>query len=186
MAVPGYNAAQEVETLLSEGLKFEPDVVIVGWCENDYGLPFCAPQRLNSWRTDRMFLPYFLFDREGLRTLCSGQVTDFRAYEQDRLPPEIVLACGPESVKRNLARLVNSGRRHGFQVLVLGAMRSGIVKICAEQGIRYLNTREEIPRGKYPREYGVHLMHPGKGGHRVIAEHLERRLDSLGWLEPSA
>ena len=186
MAVPGYNAVQEVEMLLSEGLQFQPDVVIVGWCENDYGLPFCAPQLLNVWRTDRMFLPYFLFDRDGLRRLCGEQVTDFRDYEQDRFPPEILRSCGPEGVKRVLARLDNSAKKHGFQVLMVGPMRSGIAGICAGHGIRYLNTREEIQGDRYPREYGVHRMHPGRGGHRVIAEHLEERLDSLGWLDPGA
>lgn len=39
-AVPGYNTSQEVATLEQRCLRFEPDVILVGYCTNDWVAPF--------------------------------------------------------------------------------------------------------------------------------------------------
>jgi len=38
-AVPGYNTAIEAAVLEKRGLRYTPDVVIVHWCGNDFGVP---------------------------------------------------------------------------------------------------------------------------------------------------
>ena len=39
-AVPGYNTSQEVATLEQRCLRFEPDVILIGYCTNDWAAPF--------------------------------------------------------------------------------------------------------------------------------------------------
>ncbi len=39
-AVPGYNTSQEVATLGQRCLRFEPDVIVLGYCTNDWAAPF--------------------------------------------------------------------------------------------------------------------------------------------------
>lgn len=39
-AVPGYNTSQELATLEGRCLSFEPDVILLGYCTNDWAAPF--------------------------------------------------------------------------------------------------------------------------------------------------
>ena len=55
-AVPGYNTALEAETVHLKALLFQPDIVVVGWCENDFELPFFMLEQGNFRRRDVSFL----------------------------------------------------------------------------------------------------------------------------------
>ncbi|MGH7819789.1 MAG: SGNH/GDSL hydrolase family protein, partial [Candidatus Binatia bacterium] len=49
LAVPGYNTQQNLETLRTKGLAYSPDVVILGWCVNDYGVPLFLYRKKNHF-----------------------------------------------------------------------------------------------------------------------------------------
>jgi len=61
--VPGYNTAIEVEVFLKKGLKYDPDLVILHFNTNDYGLPnfMKLPQSYSTFR--KSYLLDFIYTR---------------------------------------------------------------------------------------------------------------------------
>jgi lysophospholipase L1-like esterase len=185
LAVPGYNTRLEVDSLKLKGLKYDPDIVIVGWCHNDYGPPFFKVNEGAFRSRDVSFLYALLFDRERLTDLVGGQVV--QPHPTLETPANTQAApAAPDAgeVKAALRELAQLRQRHGFQVLVFGPMDRRIAAICQELGLTYYNTLEKVDASRYPADWALHLMHPRPEGHAVLAEHLERELDRLGWLTP--
>ncbi|MBN1270274.1 MAG: hypothetical protein JXB04_11855 [Kiritimatiellae bacterium] len=181
-ACPGYNTQQEIELLRDRGLAYDPDIVVVGWCDNDTYKPFFlyAQRDFSGW--DTSYLYSFVFEREKFLDLVKPRVRKARDIERDLIDPEVLDYTGSEGVRRALTELRELGKENGFQVLLVGPMGKRIVRACEELDIACLNTLTEIKAEDYPKDYAVHFMHPRPGGHRVIAEHLERFLDQKGWL----
>lgn len=187
LAVPGYNTRLEVDALKLKGLKYEPDIVVVGWCHNDYGPPFFKVNEGAFRRRDVSFLYALLFDRERLTDLVGGQVIQpHHKLEAPGTAPTTSAAPDAGEVKAALGELTQLRQRHGFRVLVFGPMDQRVTAICQELGLPFYNTLEKVDATKYPSHWALHLMHPLPEGHAVLAEHLERELDRLGWLTPRA
>lgn len=182
MAVPGYNTQQEVETLRAKGLRFSPDIVIVGWCANDYDVPFFLLQRKTFNRRDISYLYTLLFRRTLFRELVRPATVDLRHADDAIWHPDVRAGVGEEGVRVWLGKLRDLSREHGFRVLVFGPMKEHIVSLCEELGLAYYNTYKEIPRGTYPREHYIHFIHPSADGHAALAEHLEVALRAKGWI----
>ncbi len=180
--VPGYNTQLEVECLRKKGLAFKPDIVIVGWCDNDFGLPYFVPQEGQWNRRDVSYLYYLMFDRKRYADIALAQVRDQRAYDKKRVPEHFRNGTNIEGVTRAMADLKALGGEHGFHVLVMGPMRKEAVEICTRLDVPCYNTWDRIPGDAYPEEFKVHFMHPRPGGHRVLAECLEKELVAHGWL----
>jgi lysophospholipase L1-like esterase len=184
-AVPGYNTQLEVETLRRKALAYQPDVVIVGWCENDFGLPFFMLEHVNFRRRDISFLYRLLFDRQNYLADAAGvRFTELRKFNEKDVLPEIKGGVDIGGVRRALQDLKQLGQDKGFKVLLFGPLGAPIRQLCQELGVDTYNTAEKIPGGKYPDDYAIHFMHPAPAGHRMIAEHLERELAGRGWLKP--
>jgi lysophospholipase L1-like esterase len=182
LAVPGYNTQLEVESLRYKGLVFKPDIVVVGWCDNDFGLPFFIPQQGQWNRKDVSYLYYLLFDRKRFADLALNQVSDQRQFDKTKVPEHFRQGMDVEGVRRTFQDLMALSREHGFQILVFGPMRKEAVVICRELSLPHFNTLEKIGPTEYPKEYYVHFIHPRPGGHRVLAERMEAELVSRGWL----
>lgn len=182
LSVPGYNSYQQVEMLRHRGLAYDPDVVVVGWCDNDFGLPFFMSQSVDYTRTDVSFLYHLLFNREIFRRLVEPPAMRGSEINRDLIDPVIADYTGVDGVARSFAELKAESQEHGFKLLVFGPMNPHAIRICEELGIDYFNTHEEIPKGEHPSDYAVHFMHPGLGGHRVLGEELHSFLKEKGWL----
>jgi len=183
LAVPGYNTQLEVEMLRSKGLKYKPDIVVVGWCENDYSLPYFMLEKENYRRRDISFLYNLLFKRTKHTEVAPGfRLTDQREYDKKSVLPELSSGTDAKGVTTALKELKQMGAQNGFKVLVFGPMKNPIRKICKEVGIPCSSTYDLIPEGKYPREYLIYWMHPNSKGHAVLAEYLEKDLVKRGWL----
>lgn len=185
MGVPGYNTHLEVESLRAKGLRYKPDIVVVGWCNNDFQLPFFVAQEGQWDRRDVSFLMLLLFDRQAFADVAAGGVKDQRDYDKTKVPEFFRAGADVEGVRRSFLDLKALGEKEGFHIYVIGNMRREAVEIVKGLGIHYFNTGERIPKGQYPAEFSVYEMHPRPGGHRVLAEHLEKELDQLGWLKPT-
>ena len=189
LAVPGYNTRLELESLKTKGLKYEPDIVVLGWCANDYDRPFFVMDAGAYRRRDVSFLYAALFDRDRLTTLMGG-----RTVRPGQLTSGPEAGDGPpaansgtastDEVAAALRELVQVQQQRGFKLLVFGPMDDQVLGLCRTLHIAYFNTLEKVDGSAYPKEWAVHFMHPRPEGHRVLGEHLERELDRLGWLTP--
>jgi len=184
LGVPGYNTQMEVDALAGKGLRYRPDIVVVGWSDNDYQLPFMLPQ-VGQWtRRDVSFLWLLLFQRRRFSNLALVQVSDLSHADKNLVPDFFRQNSGAEGVRRSFARLGELARKEGFHAIVMGPMNPATVAIVAEAGLPSYNTYEKLPAGTWPVEWYVHFMHPRKGGHHLLAESLAAEFDRLGWLAP--
>ena len=183
MAVPGYNTLQELELLKHEGLALKPDIVIVGWCENDFDIPFILyrHKEYNDWK--EFFLFMFLFEPEKFRSKIQPEARLFTDIDKNVIDPTVYEGVGIENGRRMFAELKELSVRNGFKVLVFGPMQDEITNLFASVGLDYYDTYRKIPDGMYPDAYNVHFIHPPVEGHKVLARHLEQALDELGWLK---
>lgn len=183
LAVPGYNTQLEAEMLRSRGMAYRPDLVVVGWCANDFSLPFFLWEKQNYWQRDVSYVFTLLFDRPRFARIASALVfRDRRTFVEEQVVPELTEGMDPAGVRRALADLRDQCARGGCRLLVFGPLKSVIRGLCDEAGVPYCNTYTAIPENKYPKDYLLYYMHPSPAGHRVLADYLERDLRARGWL----
>lgn len=180
--VPGYNTQLELEMLKSRALAFAPDVVLIGWCDNDFNYPFFIPQKSQWSRKNVSFLYYLVFNRQKFADIALNRISDRRDFNENNVPEHFKGGIDVSGVKQCFAEILELSRTHRFNVLVFGPMQREAVEICKELGVPYYNTHERISRSQYPEKYLVHFMHPAPEGHQVLAEHIEKELRSRGWL----
>ena len=166
-AVPGYNTAMEVETLEAKGLRYRPDLVVLGFCPNDASLPnFILPRRDPTSLGESFLLA---FARNRLRPGPSGDALlvaprrgDDRAFEDD--PSRVPLAyrgiAGWEAFEGSLRRLLGLGERHGFRTLVVAfspettdERKARGLRTAAGLGFPVLDVGEA--EAAYMREHGI-------------------------------
>ncbi len=183
LAVPGYNAGQSLATLTHKALGYSPDIVVLGWCDNDVDPPFFLLRPVSFREWDFSFLYLLLFNRRAFTSRVS-QPEVLRGAEIDRslVDPVLLEYTGVAGARSALHEYKRLSVEHGFRLLLFGAMRGDICAICDDLKIDYVNLRSHIPAGTYPPEYGVHFMHPRPDGHRVLAEELERVLRAKNWI----
>jgi len=180
--VPGYNTQLELEMLKCRALAFSPDIVVIGWCDNDFNYPFFIPQQCQWSRKNVSFLYYLIFNRQKFADIALNRISDMRDYNEGNVPEHFKDGTDISGVKQCFSEIMELSRKHRFKVLVFGPMQREAVEICKEVGAPYYNTNERISENQYPPEYLVHYMHPAPAGHRVLAEHIENELRARGWL----
>ncbi len=178
-AVPGYNTGQELEVLRHHALEFNPRVVILGWCDNDFGLPFLVTTKQDFSSRKTSFLYKALFYR---KELLAKQVCKPGELDPKLVDPVLIEHTGVPGVTKALTQIRDLGREKSFHLLIFGPMQPTAVEVCRSLGLDYFNTYEKVDASKYPPDYNVHFMHPGPGGHRILAEHLQAELERRGWL----
>ena len=180
--VPGYNTQQEVLALKSKWMKYRPDIVIVGWSDNDIFPRSFEPQ--NTWsRRDVLFLYYLLFDRETYADLVTVEVKNREKASIGKVRDALDQGVDVGGVKQWLGELRGLAESNDFKVLVFGSFHEGLAPLYKETGVPLYDIREQIPEGTYPDEYAIYAMHPRAAGHRVRATHLEKELERRGWLK---
>jgi len=189
---PGYNTQLELELLKVRGLAFQPDIVVVGWCENDFFLPhfFLKTKKLPK---NRSLLWDLLFHRDLFKVeLQPGEIADRETaknatgkVDMESVPDELKTGLYEEGVRKALAEMKTLSQERGFRLLVFGPLNSDILGIVQQLGIDHVNTLEKIKLTQYPAEWSVHAMHPRTEGHKVLGELLAQELDARGWLTPS-
>jgi len=122
LAVPGYNTAMEVETLVARGLAYDPDVVVVGFCWNDIDLPNFVRPPSEHLSLRRLFLLDFVRGRLAENALVEApRMADDDLYESDpaRVPAEYRDLVGWAAFDAALAELARLAREHDFEVIFL-------------------------------------------------------------------
>lgn len=129
MAVPGYNTAMEVETLVAHGLAYSPDVVVVGFCWNDIDLPNFVRPPAEYLSLRRSFLVDFVRGRLARADLLDApRGPDGELFESDaaRVPPMYRDLVGWSAFDAALDQLAELSRRHGFVVMFLAFEPDGV------------------------------------------------------------
>jgi hypothetical protein len=181
--VPGYNSQQEVELLAHRAMAYGPGIVVVGWSNNDYDVPFFMHEPRDFSRWDRSLVFTFLVSRKSFYEATMPNVRIYGHFRGKPMDPDILAGTGRKGVEKSFRRLQGLAREGGFEVLVFGPLDAEAASICGDLGLTCYNTYEEIGEDEYPPEYGVHEMHPSPEGHAVLALHLEAKLESLGFLQ---
>lgn len=185
MAVPGYNTQLETETLQLKGLAYQPDIVIIGWCENDGQLPFFLLEKEDFSRRDVSFLHMLVFRRDDFREIATGtKLRDLRDAQRKQISPEILSGTETEGLRAAFTDLKKLSDEHGFHLLVFGPMGRSVRELVHSIGIPYYNTREKVDAKQYPADWKVHFMHPTADGHRILGEHLTEEIMRRNWLQP--
>ncbi len=202
LAVPGYNSVMEVATLREKGLRYAPDLVIVGLCGNDASLPNFLQEPPEILAVDRSFLVDFVRDRFGEasgedetpglvgRPVKAGW-RPTRAKDAAQVPARYAHMVGLPAFRRAMEELQQLSQAHGFGVLLLyypGAPRE-MREIVAALGLASLNTAPAVRR--FMREHGggekarplLHRNardpHPSQAGHQLIADALVEYLGGV-------
>lgn len=126
MGVGGYHTFQEVETLRAKGLKYDPDLVLVTLCLNDFDLGSDGGvyEQLRERNRFAPVHPRLAAYRRLLRVsrlafvLCHRLGLGMSDNEWERHYLEQVLG-GDSPVRAGLAALSELRQEHGFEVLVV-------------------------------------------------------------------
>ncbi|GAB4343405.1 MAG: hypothetical protein Kow0089_19140 [Desulfobulbaceae bacterium] len=181
LAVPGYNTFQEVTALRLKGLALQPDIVVIGWCYNDFNLPFFMYTRKDHWKQKESYVYNLLFDRTGFQEMITPEVLKYSDILVDRVDPEVIAASGIEGVGKTMEEAVGMAREKGFRIVLFGPLKEDILALAHRAGMPTINTYE-IPVTAETRECKVLFMHPLACGHEILGRYLADRLHDLGWL----
>jgi lysophospholipase L1-like esterase len=183
LAVPGYNSQIESEVLRLKGVSYKPDIVIVGWCENDGQLPFFLLENEDFSRRDVSFLHMLLFRRDDYRQIASGAtIKNLRDFNREKVDPNILNGTEAAGLEKAFAEIKQLSEENDFRVLIFGPIGKGVRALLNKVGLPYYNTYEKIDASAYPDEWAVHFMHPSAEGHDVLARNLEKELRERGWI----
>jgi hypothetical protein len=200
-AVPGYNTAMEVETLLRKGLAYAPDLVIVGYVSNDLALDLALPnfirERENYFTLRKSFalaylLPRYERLRRGMVQAAPSQDSDGFESNLSRVPPEYKELVGIEGFRRAMSTLVAASRERGFKVVAFthSAFPESVRGVMSELRIPSVEGGPRV--GAYMEKHGItdwrgsvlvvgtEDPHPSRVGHELAAETLHEFLGRRG------
>jgi lysophospholipase L1-like esterase len=206
-AVPGYNGVMELATLKEKGLRYRPDLVIVGFCGNDLGLPNFLQERNDYFSARRSFLADFVRGRLSPADLTAGddesglvdrpaKVHWRSARDEDRsvAPARYAHMVGITAYDRTLRELRRLANVEGFDLLVLyyPVAPNVVRRLVESNGIASFSAAPAVRRfmvlhgGVEPGRTLLHVSrsdpHPSAAGHRVIADALLDHLRASGML----
>lgn len=181
MAVPGYNTYQELQMLQSRGLAYQPDVVVIGWCDNDTMLPFFMYSRRNHWTEPGAYFLSLLINRRSFLEKATPEVLKLGDMPEGSVDAEVMEYAGEEGVLRSLQMFRQLGDAHGFRVVVFGPLTRNIRALCEEAGVEMINTFD-LQDTNPPEDCLTFYMHPRECGHEILGNFLADRLAESGWL----
>jgi hypothetical protein len=114
-AVPGYNTVNEVSLLGEKGLKYKPDIVILGYAWNDMELPFFIRKKGNYFSFRKSFAVSFILER-----IASKKKNPLEHHENlDSVPDEYRHMIGENAVFNALEELKILGEKNGFETIII-------------------------------------------------------------------
>jgi lysophospholipase L1-like esterase len=205
--VPGYNTTMEVATCEHKALAFAPDLAVIHFIGNDFGLPhFMQPPE--SLRTTSHLVLWDLL-KARFASLEDETDPDLLAHDRSRLAPETRRQVrgqyqhmvGPDAYRRAMARLAAVTRPRGIPVIVLAlgdvSGEGGLAHQAATaNGFRFVDASPRFYN--YLVEHGLgtdkkdwqrtfripHDGHPNRVAHRLYAEVLLAELRRMGIAPP--
>ncbi|NNE08101.1 MAG: SGNH/GDSL hydrolase family protein [Gemmatimonadetes bacterium] len=183
----GWNTADEYEWFLREGVRYEPDVVVVGFCLNDaeedhYALARLLPENLEkkfAWSYFYFFLKY----RVHLLKVKLGITPGYTEYILSLYSRE---SFAWKKAKRALRMIAETAQERGAHVLVavfpivsdwetypFTPVHEDVMAFCESRAIPALDLLDAFRTSPLPWEelrVGPADRHPSAEGHRIIAD----------------
>lgn len=162
--VPGYNTVMEVATLEAKGLAYDPDLVILGLCSNDFAPPNYVRVEEDVWDLSRSFLADAVRERlepgPGSGVDQQSGLSFRRSWADDQdgqyAPERYANLYGEFPAMGALKRLAGIAEREGFQVLALlmfettapeedpSTPEMKLLAACEKLGFHTLRMQDEI------------------------------------------
>lgn len=200
-AVPGYNTAMEVATFEHKALAFDPDLVILHFVDNDFGVPLFMQKPKNVFDLTRSFFIDFIKQRLGFlesseQRLQSSSLRHLEGEKRQSVLDQYRPMIGPEGFNRALKKLHSLTQPRGIPVIVLisnakGRMKQTISTAAARWGFplvelkpfvdRYMQEHETINTIERRKELfwvSDTDSHPNKLGHQIYSEALFGQIDA--------
>jgi lysophospholipase L1-like esterase len=199
LAVPGYNAVQEVESFARKADLLRPDLLVVGWVGNDADLPNFLAERARPWALDGSFLWAFASRRWraddgrvagiGLFEAPIDETTHRYVQRREDVPRRYWPLVGRDNMMDAYRRLARLTKERGIPVaVVFGAGPRAFKSFCEELGFLVVESQHRVLR--YEQEHGVDRYtalrlsrtdpHPNERGHELIAESLIEAIAARG------
>jgi len=204
LAVPGYDAVQEVESFAKQIDRLDPDLVVIGWVGNDMDLPNFLAAGPPVTALDRSFLADLVARRwrarhepesvdSGLFEVPHDEETGRFLLDRSEIPERYWALAGWDNMKDAYRRLRRMTAERGIPAVVVFAGGQRAFKtFCAEQGFLVVESQHLVLR--YEKEHGVdrHVAlqisqtdpHPNAIGHGLIAKALFEKLVESDVLTP--
>lgn len=181
LAVPGYNTFQELMALRLKGLGYRPDVVVIGWCVNDFNLPFFMYTRKDHWKQKQSYVYNLLFSRGRFLEMVTPEVLKIGDMPVGMVDPDVIAHSGEEGMRKTLETVLRLSEEHRFKIVLFGPLKDDIIKLCKETGMPMINTYD-LAEMNQARECKVLFMHPLACGHEILGTFLAEKLQEFGWL----
>jgi hypothetical protein len=124
MGVPGYNTAMEVAYLKGKGLKYNPAIVIVGYCTNDYNMPNFIRNTQDYYTLKKSYLVDYIAQRLGIIKRKIKSRSELRKGNMsidnpEKAPPEYKHMVGWEGYENSMRLLKKLSNKNNFEVVVV-------------------------------------------------------------------
>jgi len=209
-AVPGYNTAIEVAAFEHRVLSFEPDLVVIHFVNNDWGVPKFMQRRPDPLSLRRSYFLDLLLARlgvatgEGQRRLIGFRLEDVATEEErNEIKSRYHYMTNKKGYRRAMDHLAELADEWGIPVVVLiGSTRRGQMRVIRGRVKEHdFNSVSIGPvTDRILAEYGIPNdrmvlrrkmqvapgdPHPNGFGHYIYAVGLWEKLQEMGVIPPS-
>lgn len=194
--VPGYNTAMEAAVFEKKVLQFSPDVLVIHFVSNDWGVPLFMQHSRDPWALDTSYFFDLIRSRMSVaigskrcRELL-GDCDDFNRDDQRLALKQYMGMVGEAGFRRAIKRIGELTKAHNIPVVIIYGkatpqMEKRINQVCKQWGFEQIRVkpyvdefvaRTGIPDDPKSRAKALSLSpfdhHPNDSGHKCYAEAL--------------
>lgn len=209
-AVPGYNTAMEVALYEHRAQYFDPDLVVIHFVNNDFGVPLFMERPQSPTALDRSFLVDLLRRRFEIlgseeQGLIEGNLHDLSQIDRRKVHAQYEHMLGHNGFRRAMKRLEELTAPREIPVVILvgtakGSTKRLLRKVSKKRGFHLVSVQPYVDEffaanpelGGSPEARRATLWvtatdsHPSAVGHSIYAAALRDQIARLGLLAESA
>lgn len=203
-ALPGYNTSIEVALFERKALQFDPDLVLIQFINNDFGVPVFMrkPKTGLAWRTS--YLRNLVRTRLGWirrdvdERLVTHHFTGYTPQEKEEVQEAYLHMCYASGYRRAMARLASLTSPREIPVLLMRGtykadQKEVVESVCAEHGFELLSIGPYTEEVLVAHGIGTDVTeqrraiwlskgdhHPNAFAHTIYAGGLMRKMAEMG------